>query len=57
LKNADEKEHIQFIKTHVEKQIEENKNNIDILNKYVWFKEYFNNIAEEHPEFYIQRIE
>jgi len=57
LKNADEKEHIQLIKTHVKKQIEENKNNIDIFNKYVWFKEYFNNIAEEHPEFYIQKIE
>ena len=57
LKNANEKEDIQLIKTNVEKQIEENKNNTDILNKYVWFKGYFNNIAEEHPEFCIQKIE
>ena len=57
LKNADEKEHIELTKIHLEKQIEENKNNSDILKKYVWFKEYFNNIAEEHPEYCIEKFE
>lgn len=56
LKNADEKEHIELTKIHVEKQIEENKNNSDILKKYAWFKEYFNNIVEGHPEYYIEKI-
>lgn len=56
LKNADEKEHIELTKIHLVKQLEENKNYNDILKKYVWFKEYFNNIIEEHPEYCIEKI-
>lgn len=56
LKNADEKEHVELTKKHIEKQIKENKNKIDILNKYIWFKRYFNNIIGDHPELCVDKI-
>ena len=56
LKNADEKEHVELTKKAIEKQIKENKNKIDILNKYIWFKRYFNNIIGDHPELCVDKI-
>lgn len=56
LKNADEKEYVELTKNHIEKEIEENKNKIDILNKYIWFKRYFNNIIGDHPELCMDKI-
>lgn len=56
LENADEKEHLEMAKIQIKKQIAANQNNPQILKKYDWFKEYFNEIVREHPEYGIENI-
>ena len=56
LKNADEKAHIEAIKIEVQKQIELNSSNQNVLGKYIWFKGFVNSIVVEQPHLEIEKI-
>lgn len=56
LENADEAEHLKLVKIEIEKKINLHEHDPKIFKKYVWVKDYFNSLVEEHPEYDIKRI-
>lgn len=56
LRDTDTKQYLEGIKILIQKELEENKENKHILRKYEWFKNYFNNIINEHQDYHIETI-
>ena len=56
LRNADTRTVLKDIKVQICKNINENENDEAVLMKYEWFKNFFNEVAVEHPELGVDTI-
>lgn len=56
IETADEKEHLILIKIQIEKNLDLHKNDQEILRKYIWLKDLYNELLEEHPEYSLEKI-